>query len=98
MWSKALFVGCRPYKRKEYVNENGEVIPGFEGIQYLFYCADWPGENKLIEDMGRTRFDTRKNDDLIQEELQIGDFCTVNVKEQFGNQQNSLCKFVKKEE
>lgn len=96
MWAKAIYVGSRPYDRKEQVNsQTGEVIPALKGRQYLFYCADWY-ENGDISGLGRTRFETVAEKEVKNYEEQlpaVGGFCTVQIRESFGRDQNSVCKF-----
>ena len=93
MWATAIYVGSRPYNKKEQVNsQTGEVIPGLKGRQYLFYCSDWD-ENNNISGLGRTRFETVTENEIenYQEKLPaIGGFCTVQIRESFGKD-NSIC-------
>ena len=94
MKSMAMYVGVREYERKERVLEDGTRIEAASGVQYLFYCSDWNGEE--IEDMGRTRFQTVLNDDTEIKGLPpLGGLCEVQIRENFGNRADNACTFLK---
>lgn len=102
MWATAMYVGKRPYDRKQSTNqETGEVIPAKKGMQYLFYCADWTKDREEIGGLGRTRFETVDEKDVPDYEAglpKVGGFCTVSVRESFGKDNNSLCTFEEADE
>ena len=98
MKSQAMYVGYRPYERKERILQDGTVIKAAKGVQYLFYCSEWYDGGE-IEDMGRTRFmteteDREPNDKL--RDLKLGDLCEVRIRENFGSAADNSCTFIRK--
>ena len=99
MKSMAMYVGFRPYERKERTLEDGTVIKATKGTQYLFYCSEWYDGGE-IDDMGRTRFETvldeNKGEDRAKElaTMKPGTMCTVRIRENFGQRADNACTYI----
>lgn len=102
MKSQAIYLGKKVIDREEVIDpKTKEVVQSeFKGVQYSFYCSDW--EEDEIESLGKTRTQTvsekRKDekDFLELPELEIGEKVTVQINEAFTNQNQYLCKLLRR--